>query len=104
MKKGVSPKDKSKMGRPLSEEMLMSIERKAKRCKNCFKIKDHSEFHVQKQMPDGRHMYCKVCRNKYQYQLQLKQRQKLEKNIIECADCGDLFSKTSDYKLCRRCR
>ena len=95
----------TKLGRPLSELMQMSILRKAKNCKNCGEYKNHEEFTLQKSNPDGRHSHCRLCRGKQQYQYQLRKAVKLGQRVVECENCGDLFRPvTSQRKLCQECR
>ena len=94
-----------KLGRPLSEATLMSIARKAKHCRICGEYKNHEDFHKDCTSRDNYSPYCKSCRGKMQYQLQLKKLKAKGLFIPYCSECGSLYRKAADCGgKCKECR
>ena len=82
-----------------------------KRCAMCGETKPLSEFHLNTNEPDGRQVYCKPCRKRYDHEYYAKNRERLYVERIEnkrarsaertewlrslktgpCADCGRTF-------------
>ena len=87
-----------------------------KRCSNCGKLKNESEFSKDRTRKDGLHQRCKACKNAYsrQHYKTLQDNQDNGESMKKCSGCGKLkgrseFSKDSTkkdglYHLCKLCR
>lgn len=87
-----------------------------KRCSNCGKLKNESEFPKDRTRKDGLHQRCKACKNAYsrRHYKNLLDAQESKTGTKKCSGCGKLkkrkeFSKDKTkkdglYHLCKICR